>query len=307
LAGERYVGREAFLIRQTDQAGVGCISVPVRALTAKGAHLLVVERHRAIQSPKISFNNGGITQHAVTLGTRRRKVGALHIHLDALVFARESRFSIPSLMGVSRAMPEDDLLDQFLAEPSGQWTGAHQHAVVNRTKNRIVQQFRFCVRSKFPGILAALEVRNRSIPSRTNPSVKELLKNGRFTLALRDQPSHDFAKRPVKRVDQAPHSKSQGLFRGQGGRLLQFLGHPLTEHRQHQRRFGRPPFVQGGFADPGPFGNCLNGQVAHRLFLKQGVDRIHDDGMRRRHSARRSTFTDSRERFFLHVSCFNGT
>jgi putative oxidoreductase len=32
-----------------------------------------------------------------------------------------------------------------------------------------------------------------------------------------------------------------------------------------------------GFADPGSFGNRLHGQVAHRLFLKQGIDRIHDD------------------------------
>jgi hypothetical protein len=32
--------------------------------------------------------------------------------------------SIPSLMGASGAMPEDDLLDQFLAEPPRQWTGA---------------------------------------------------------------------------------------------------------------------------------------------------------------------------------------
>src|SRR5579863_4610175 len=107
-------------------------------------------------------------------------------------------------MGVSRAMAEDDLLYQFLAEPLGQWTGAQQHAVVNRTKNRIVQEFRFRVRFQFPGILAALEIRNRSSPSRTNPSVKELLKNGRFTLALGDQPGHDLAKRPVERVDQAP-------------------------------------------------------------------------------------------------------
>src|SRR5258708_8101653 len=38
-------------------------------------------------------------------------------------------------------------------------------------------------RFQLPGILAALEIRNRSIPSRTNPSVKELLKNGRFILA----------------------------------------------------------------------------------------------------------------------------
>ena len=29
-----------------------------------------------------------------------------------------------SLTGVSRAMPADDLFDQFLAEPSGQWSRA---------------------------------------------------------------------------------------------------------------------------------------------------------------------------------------
>ena len=39
----------------------------------------------------------------------------------------------------------------------------------------------------------------------------------------------------------------------------------------------------------------------------KGVDRIHDDGMRRRHFTRRPAFTDNRKRFFLRVSCFNGT
>jgi hypothetical protein len=34
-------------------------------------------------------------------------------------------------------------------------------------------------------------------------------------------------------------------------------------------------------------------KFAHRLFLKQGVDRIQDDGRRRRHFTRRPTFTDS--------------
>jgi hypothetical protein len=34
------------------------------------------------------------------------------------------RISFPSTPGISRAMPADDLLDQFLAEPSGQWARA---------------------------------------------------------------------------------------------------------------------------------------------------------------------------------------
>src|SRR5580698_6931848 len=101
-------------------------------------------------------------------------------------------------------------------------------AIVNRAKNRLVQQFRFRLRSEFPGILAALQIRNRGIPSWTNPSVKELLEDARFALALGDQPSHDLAERPVERVDQASHSKPQGLFSGQDGRLLQFEGHPLN-------------------------------------------------------------------------------
>ena len=34
------------------------------------------------------------------------------------------RLSFPSTPSISRAMPADDLLDQFLAEPSGQWARA---------------------------------------------------------------------------------------------------------------------------------------------------------------------------------------
>ena len=41
-----------------------------------------------------------------------------------LVVAAPLYLSVPSTTGVSRAMPEDELLDQVLAEPPGQWTGA---------------------------------------------------------------------------------------------------------------------------------------------------------------------------------------
>src|SRR6267143_880450 len=59
-------------------------------------------------------------------------------------------------------MPADDLVDQFLSEPPGQWTGAQQRAIVNRTKNRIVQEFWVCVRSQLPGIFAPLQIRTRN-------------------------------------------------------------------------------------------------------------------------------------------------
>src|SRR5580698_2212477 len=53
----------------------------------------------------------------------REAVVRLPIELRATC-CRARCLSIPSPMGVSRAMPEDDLLNQFLAEPPGQWTGA---------------------------------------------------------------------------------------------------------------------------------------------------------------------------------------
>src|SRR5436853_4421017 len=79
-----------------------------------------------------------------------------------------------STPGISRAVPADDLLDQFLAEPPGQWARAQQKAVIDRAKDRVVQQFRFCLRPQLACILASLQIGDGSVPPGTNPSVKEL-------------------------------------------------------------------------------------------------------------------------------------
>jgi hypothetical protein len=43
---------------------------------------------------------------------------------DPFVQSRRHHISFTSTPGISRAMSADDLLDQFLAEPPGQWSGA---------------------------------------------------------------------------------------------------------------------------------------------------------------------------------------
>jgi hypothetical protein len=81
-------------------------------------------------------------------------------------------------------VPTEDVLDQFLAEPPGQWARVQKHSVIDCAKDRVVQQFRFCFRPQLACILASLQIGDRSIPPGTNPSVKELLENGWLTLAL---------------------------------------------------------------------------------------------------------------------------
>jgi hypothetical protein len=75
-------------------------------------------------------------------------------------------------------VPSKNLFDQFLAEPPGQWARAQQQAVIDRAKDRVVQQFRLCLRPQLACILAALQIGDPRIPPGTNPSVEELLKNG---------------------------------------------------------------------------------------------------------------------------------
>src|SRR5438132_12083804 len=82
--------------------------------------------------------------------------------------------------------PVDDLLDHFRAEAAGQWARAQQEAVINRAKDRVVQQFRFCLRPQLACILASLQIGVGSVPPGTNTSVKELPKNAWLALALGD-------------------------------------------------------------------------------------------------------------------------
>jgi hypothetical protein len=83
-------------------------------------------------------------------------------------------------------VPSQDLLDQLLAETPGQWGRPQQHTVIDRAKDRVVQQLRFCLRPQLACLLASLQIGDRSIPPGTNPSVKELLKDGWLALALGD-------------------------------------------------------------------------------------------------------------------------
>jgi hypothetical protein len=48
------------------------------------------------------------------------------------------RYPLSSTPAISGAMTADDLLDQFLAEPSGQPARAQQEAVIERAKDRVV-------------------------------------------------------------------------------------------------------------------------------------------------------------------------
>src|SRR5258707_1258558 len=143
------------------------------------------------------------------------------------------RWSIRSTSARPRKMPPEDLLDQVIAEPPGQWTRAQQEAVVNRAEDRVVHQFWLCLRPQLACIFAALQIGERRIPPGTDPSVKELLKDGWLALALGDYPGHDLAEGPVERIDQPPRPKAQRFIRGQLRRPVQVGRHSLAEHGQH--------------------------------------------------------------------------
>src|SRR5579863_6589612 len=115
--------------------------------------------------------------------------------------------SFQSTPGISRAVPPDDLVYQVFPEPSGQWARAQQKAVINRSKDRVVQYFRIRLRPQLALILASLQIGDGSSPPGANPSVEELLQNARLALTFGDQPGHCLAERPLERIDQAPHSK----------------------------------------------------------------------------------------------------
>lgn len=72
-----------------------------------------------------------------------------------------TRWSFVAPNAASAGSPSDaanDLLDQVLPEPSGQWSHAQQEAVINRSEDRVVQYFRPRIRSQLTFILASPQI-----------------------------------------------------------------------------------------------------------------------------------------------------
>lgn len=72
-----------------------------------------------------------------------------------------TRWAFVAPNAASAGGPSDaanDLLDQVLAEPSGQWAHAQLQAVINRSEDRVVQYFRPRIRSQLTFILASPQI-----------------------------------------------------------------------------------------------------------------------------------------------------
>jgi hypothetical protein len=69
---------------------------------------------------------------------------------------------------------------------------------IDRAKDRIVQQVRFCIRPQLACVLGSLQIGDSGSSPGTNQSVEELLTKGWLALAFGDQPSHDLAEGPVE-------------------------------------------------------------------------------------------------------------
>jgi hypothetical protein len=74
--------------------------------------------------------------HEQITGISKGKQGSPRLNPTTSCRARPRSF--PSTPVISRAMPSDDLLDQFLAEPSSQRPRVQKEAVIDRAKDRIV-------------------------------------------------------------------------------------------------------------------------------------------------------------------------
>ena len=106
------------------------------------------------------------------------------LHARGIVAWWDGLFAIPETLAfvfayewvlrVRRTVPAQDVRDQLLAEAPGQRARAKKEAVVDRAEGCVVQQLGIGLGAQLAGTHAPLQVGDRRIAPRTDPSVEVL-------------------------------------------------------------------------------------------------------------------------------------